>query len=134
MARELVLRSTGVLVRTAHQNNSSGWRRTNEMGIRIALGADRPAILRLVLGSGMRLVALGVIFGIAGAFGATRLIRSRLLGVEPADPLTFTVVALLLILVALVACWIPARRATRVGSHRRAAVRIGRNPGARGAV
>jgi len=89
-------------------------RRTNEMGIRIALGADRRAILRLVLGSGMRLVAVGVALGLAGAYATTRLIRSQLFGVEPHDPVTLGAVAVLLAVVALAACWIPALRATQV--------------------
>jgi putative ABC transport system permease protein len=68
----------------------------------------------MVVGQGMKLVGLGIVIGLAGAFGVSRLLTALLFGVKPYDPLTFVAVALLLTLIALVACWIPARRATRV--------------------
>jgi predicted permease len=88
--------------------------RTQEIGIRVALGAQRSDVLRLVLGHGMRIVLLGVAIGLAAALGLTRLIASQLYGVSANDPLTFAGVAALLTLVALAACYIPARRAMRV--------------------
>ena len=88
--------------------------RTQEMGIRMALGADRSAIRRLVVWHGMRLALLGVVVGIAAAFGLTRLIASFLFGVKPWDPLVFISVPLILFGVALVAVWLPASRASKV--------------------
>jgi predicted permease len=88
--------------------------RTQEIGIRVAMGAQRGDVLRLVLGHGMRVVPLGVAIGLAAALGLTRLIASQLYGVSANDPLTFAGVAALLTLVALAACYIPARRAMRV--------------------
>lgn len=89
-------------------------RRTHEFGIRVALGASRTAVLSLVLRSGFLLVALGIAIGIAGALALTTDIASELYGVTPTDPATFAIVALLLALVALLACYIPARPVTRV--------------------
>jgi putative ABC transport system permease protein len=88
--------------------------RAREIGVRIALGAQSGAILKLVVGQGMKLVASGVALGLAASFGLTRLISNMLFGVSAADPLTFIVITLVLTLVALLACWIPARRATKV--------------------
>jgi predicted permease len=88
--------------------------RTQEIGIRVALGAQRSDVLRLVLGHGMRVVLLGVAIGLAAALGLTRVMASQLYGVSAKDPLTFAGVAALLTLVALAACYIPARRAMRV--------------------
>jgi len=88
--------------------------RTQEIGVRVALGANRADVLRLVLGEGMKMAGIGVLIGLAAAFGLTRLMASLLFGVSATDPLTFTVVALLLTAVALTACYIPARRAMRV--------------------
>jgi putative ABC transport system permease protein len=88
--------------------------RTQEFGIRIALGARRRDVLRLVLGQGTRLTLLGIGLGIIASLLVTRLLATFLYGVSPTDPFTFGAVALLLALVALVACYIPARRATRV--------------------
>lgn len=88
--------------------------RTHEIGIRLALGAQRGHVLRLILGGGGRLAAIGVAVGLAGALPLTRLIRSLLFGIGSADPLTYFGVAAILGAVALAACYIPARRATRV--------------------
>jgi putative ABC transport system permease protein len=89
-------------------------RRTREFGIRMALGARSGDVLRLVLGEGLKLTAAGVAVGIAAAFGLTRLLTKLLFGVEPTDPLTIIGVAVLLGCVATMACWLPARRATRI--------------------
>jgi len=88
--------------------------RTQELGIRIALGAQRRDVLRLVLGQGTRLTLLGVAVGVLAALAFSRLLSTLLFGVSATDPLTFAGVAALLALVALMACFIPARRATRV--------------------
>ncbi len=88
--------------------------RTQEFGIRMALGANRRDVFRLVLGQGTRLTLLGIGLGIVAALVVTRLMATLLYGVSATDPLTFTAVALLLAFVALAACYIPARRATRV--------------------
>jgi putative ABC transport system permease protein len=88
--------------------------RTHEIGIRMALGAQRRDVLRLVVGQGVRLAALGIAIGIAAAFGLTRLMASLLFGVGAYDPVAFMAAALLLLLVAIAACYIPARRAIAV--------------------
>jgi ABC-type antimicrobial peptide transport system permease subunit len=102
--------------------------RTNEIGIRMALGAQTANVLRLVLWQGLKLVLLGLAVGAAIGYGLKRLLTAQLFGPETwqarmaeqlygvsvTDPLTVVVIALLLIVVALVACWIPARRATKV--------------------
>jgi len=88
--------------------------RTHEIGVRVALGAGRRDVLRLVVGQGMKPVLAGLAIGLAGALALTRLMKALLFGVSSSDPLTFGSIALLLALVALLACWIPARRATRV--------------------
>lgn len=87
--------------------------RTRELGIRIALGAGHYDIMRLVLGEGARLTMMGVVAGLAAALGLTQLMRSLLFGVNAVDPVTFATVAVVLALVAIVACYIPARRAMR---------------------
>ncbi len=88
--------------------------RTHELGIRIALGATSRDALKLVIGQGMKLVALGIALGLGVALIGARLISHLLFGVSARDPLTFVAIASLLALVALLACWIPARRATKV--------------------
>jgi putative ABC transport system permease protein len=88
--------------------------RTREMGLRMALGAPRRRVLRLVMGEGLRLVAAGVVLGLAGAFLASRALGSLLLEVGPADPVVYVLVPVVLLLVALQAVWLPALRATRV--------------------
>lgn len=88
--------------------------RTNEIGIRTALGARKRDVLNMVVGQGFKLAVIGVAAGIVGALGVTRLLSSLLYGVKPTDPLTFTGSALILLGVALLACYIPARRAVKV--------------------
>jgi putative ABC transport system permease protein len=88
--------------------------RTHEIGIRLALGAVPGQILRMVLRQGMSIIALGAVLGILMAFGVARLLGHVLVGVSSTDPVTYASVALILALVALAACYIPARRATKV--------------------
>jgi putative ABC transport system permease protein len=88
--------------------------RTHEIGVRVALGAQRSDILRMALGEGMLLVAIGLGVGLIGAAIVTRFLRSMLYSVTATDPLTFASIALLLAAVALLACFIPAQRATQV--------------------
>ena len=88
--------------------------RTHEIGIRMALGAQRKNVLALVLGEGMKLVLLGAAIGIAAAFGLSRVMAGMLYGVSATDPLTFAAVSVVLLAVAMLACYIPARRAMRV--------------------
>ena len=88
--------------------------RTHEIGIRMALGAEPRDVLRLVVGQGMALAAIGLVTGVAVALGLTRWMSRLLFGVRPTDPLTFLAVAAVLAAVALAACYLPARRATRV--------------------
>ena len=88
--------------------------RTHEIGVRVALGAQRSDVLRLVLGEGAKMALVGVTAGIAAAFGLTRLMANQLFGVTARDPLTYVSLAVLLMLVALFACYVPARRAVRL--------------------
>ena len=88
--------------------------RRREIGVRMALGADRRDVLRLVLTRALRIVVAGVIVGLAGAVGVTRVLQTFLFGVTPTDPIAFTIVTLLLMAVGLMAAWLPARRATRI--------------------
>jgi len=88
--------------------------RRNEFGIRLALGAQTANVLRMILAQGLRLAFAGVVVGLLGAFALTRLLQGLLFGISANDPLTFAVIAIVLIGVALLACWIPARRATKV--------------------
>jgi putative ABC transport system permease protein len=88
--------------------------RTREIGLRMTLGAQRSNVLKLVIGHGMKLTVAGVLLGVAAALALTRTIKSLLFDVSPTDPFTFISIAALLLLVALLACWVPARRATKV--------------------
>jgi predicted permease len=88
--------------------------RTHEIGIRISLGARRADVLRLVLANGFKMTSLGVAIGIVAALGLTRFLSTLLFGVKPTDPVTLVIVSLILIGVALLACYVPARRATKV--------------------
>ena len=103
----------GVLAYTVSQ-------RTHEIGIRMALGADRSSVLKMIVRQGMTLAVLGVIVGLVGAYVLTKYLESwislskMLFGVKVSDPLTYAVIAILLTIVALIACYIPARRATKV--------------------
>ena len=88
--------------------------RSHEFGIRIALGAQVRDVLRLVLGNGMKLALLGIAIGLTAALALTRLLSALLFGVTPTDAATFGLVSLALFLISLLACYIPARRATKV--------------------
>jgi putative ABC transport system permease protein len=89
-------------------------RRTNEIGVRIALGAGAREVLMHVMKQGLLLVAAGIALGLVGAFWTSRLLQQLLFGVEPTDATTFVAVSLVFVIIALVACWIPARKALRV--------------------
>ena len=97
----------GVMAYTVRQ-------RTHEIGVRLALGAQKWNVLSLVIGRGMRLALFGVGIGVLGALALTRVMSGLLYEVTPTDPLTFVGVSLLLVGIALFACWLPARRATKV--------------------
>ena len=88
--------------------------RRREIGVRMALGAERRDVLRLVLTRALRIVVTGVVVGLVGAAGVTRVLQRFLFGVTPTDPIAFTIVTLLLMAVGLMAAWLPARRATRI--------------------
>jgi ABC-type antimicrobial peptide transport system permease subunit len=106
----LVLASIGIYGVLAYQVTQ----RSRELGIRMALGAARGRVLRLVIGQGMSLVAIGIVIGLVGAFALTRFLTSQLYGITPTDPATFLGVSFLLATIALVATLVPALRATRV--------------------
>jgi putative ABC transport system permease protein len=109
-ASALILAAIGIYGLMAY----SVEQRTQEMGIRMALGADRSSIRSLVVWHGMRLAIIGVLIGIGAAFGLTRLIANFLFGVKSWDPLVFVIVPILLSLVALLAVWMPATHASRL--------------------
>jgi ABC-type antimicrobial peptide transport system permease subunit len=109
-ATALILAAIGIYGLMAY----SVQQRTQEMGIRMALGADRSRIRSLVVWHGMRLAIVGVVIGIAAAFGLTRLLASFLFGVKSWDPLVFVTVPLILSAVAFLAVWFPATRASRL--------------------
>jgi len=88
--------------------------RTHEMGIRIALGAQLRDAIRLVLGQGVKLVGIGIVIGLAGAWALTRVLTTLLYEIKPTDPMTFLAAPVLLIVVAILACWLPARQAAQV--------------------
>jgi ABC-type antimicrobial peptide transport system permease subunit len=106
----LLLATVGIYGVVAHTIRQ----RTREVGIRVALGADPAAVQRLVLAQGVRLAVLGVTLGVGLALVLTRFIRAQLFGLTSTDPATFLAVAALLGVVAGLACWLPARRATRL--------------------
>ena len=89
-------------------------RRTHEIGVRVALGADRHAVQRLILGGGLRLTVLGLILGLGAAVASTRLLAGLLYGVSAVDPVSFAAIALLVLTIASLASWVPTRRATRI--------------------
>jgi putative ABC transport system permease protein len=89
-------------------------RRTTEIGIRIAMGAEAKDVLRMVVGQGAAMGLAGVVLGLAGAIGLTRFIKGLLFGIDSLDPATFASMAALLLAVTLLACYVPARRATKV--------------------
>jgi putative ABC transport system permease protein len=88
--------------------------RTREIGVRVALGAEPSAVARLVIGNGLRLATLGVVIGAAGAIAATRALSGMLFGVSASDPWTFAAITVVVAAVALLASYLPARRAVRI--------------------
>jgi putative ABC transport system permease protein len=106
----MVLSAAGIYGVTAYTVTQ----RTHELGIRIALGAQVGDVLKMILGQGMAVIGVGLVVGLAAAFALTRLLRTLLFGVGENDPLTFVAITAILVLVALIACYIPARRATKV--------------------
>jgi putative ABC transport system permease protein len=106
----LILAAIGVFSVMAY----SVAQRTNQIGIRMALGAEKRDVVKMVVGQGLKLALIGVAIGIAGALALTRFLSSLLYGVKPTDPITYITVSLILIVVALAACYIPARRAAKV--------------------
>lgn len=106
----LLLAATGIYGSIAY----SVVQRTHEIGVRVALGATPRAVMRLFVGQGMKLVLTGLVIGLAAAFWLTRLMVSLLFGVRPTDAATFIIVSVCVVIVSLVACYVPARRATKV--------------------
>jgi putative ABC transport system permease protein len=106
----LLLAGVGIYGLTAYSVS----RRTREIGLRMALGADRRDILRLVVGRGLMVALAGVALGIPGALAMARLLRGMLYGIGPSDPLVFAAVAALLVGIAAIASYVPARKAARV--------------------
>jgi putative ABC transport system permease protein len=106
----LMLAMIGIYGVTAYQVSQ----RTQEIGIRMALGAQMRDVVKLVLQGGLTLAVIGIGLGVVGALALTRLTRSLLFGVQPNDLLTFFIVSICLLITALVACYLPARRATKV--------------------
>ncbi len=106
----LLIAAVGIYATMAYSVNE----KRQEIGVRVALGAPGTRILRLVMATGLRQLAIGLVLGLAASAGITRVLKGILVRVSPTDPLTFTVIALLLCGIALLACWIPARRAMRV--------------------
>jgi putative ABC transport system permease protein len=106
----LVLAATGIYGVIAYLVSQ----RRNEMGIRLALGAESKDILRLIVGEGLKLIGAGILLGLMGALMLTRLLSALLFGVSATDPLTFVIIAIVMTIVALLACYLPARRATKV--------------------
>jgi putative ABC transport system permease protein len=88
--------------------------RTAEIGVRMALGAAPSSVFRLVVGRGVRLSLIGLVVGVAAAVGLTRVLTSMLVGVKPTDPPTFGLMAVLFMLLSVIACWLPARRAANL--------------------
>ena len=113
-ALALILASIGVYGVMAYSVSQ----RTSEIGIRMALGASRSSVLRMVLSQGIRMTAIGLAIGCVAAIGLTRLMSGLLFGVSPTDPLTFAAVLVVLAAIAMLACYLPARRATKVDPMR----------------
>jgi putative ABC transport system permease protein len=88
--------------------------RAHELGIRVALGAQRGDVIGLVLRQGMKLIVIGIVIGLTGAWALTRVLTTLLYEVKPTDSLTFLVVPVLLIVVSILACWLPARQAAEI--------------------
>ena len=97
----------GVLSTTVRQ-------RTSEIGVRMAFGAERGTILKLIVGQGLKLSVIGVALGVGAAFGLTRIMSSMLVGVGATDPVTFGAMVVFFLALATVACWVPAHRAARL--------------------